>query len=55
MRTIELAKNRVELLQIIESAQSEPVLLITDSGQEFIMPPQKNLWVVSGHGKSPNV
>ena len=37
MRTIELAKNRVELLQIIESAQSEPVLLITDSGQEFIL------------------
>jgi PHD/YefM family antitoxin component YafN of YafNO toxin-antitoxin module len=37
MRTIDLQKEKVELSQIFDSARSEPVLLLTPDGDEFIL------------------
>jgi len=37
MKTIDLEKEDVELSQIFNFAQEEPVLLVTDDGREFIL------------------
>ena len=37
MKTIDLEKKKTKLSQIFNFAQREPVLLITDNGQKFIL------------------
>ncbi len=37
MRTVDLEKENLELSQIFNFARLEPVLLLTDDGQEFIL------------------
>lgn len=37
MKTINLEKEKVELSQVFNFAQTEPVLLMTEDGQEFIL------------------
>lgn len=37
MKTIELEKESLDIFQIIRFARIEPVLLLTDDGQEFIV------------------
>ena len=39
MRTIDLQKEKFELSQIFDSARTEPVLLLTPDGDEFILSP----------------
>jgi hypothetical protein len=37
MKTINLEKEKFELSQVIESARLEPVLLLAENGEEFIL------------------
>jgi PHD/YefM family antitoxin component YafN of YafNO toxin-antitoxin module len=37
MRTINLEKEKLQLSQIFESARLEPVLLLAENGEEFIL------------------
>jgi hypothetical protein len=37
MRTIDLQKEKFELSQLFDTARSEPVLLLTPDGDEFIL------------------
>jgi hypothetical protein len=37
MKTIELEKEGLDIFQIINFARLEPILLLTDDGQEFIL------------------
>ncbi len=39
MRTIDLEKKELGLSQILESARLEPVLLLAENGEEFILSP----------------
>lgn len=37
MKTIDLEKEKLGLTQVIESAREEPVLLLAENGEEFIL------------------
>ncbi len=39
MKTIDLEKEKLELSQIFETARLEPVLLLAEDGEEFILSP----------------
>ena len=37
MKTIELGRQRIEMARILDFAETEPVLLLTEDGREFVL------------------